>query len=178
MIRIDNRIEIVRLGWTIPRLFTGRYAIQVGKTVRPERWKTAVIKSRLDAQQADPVLFLRDGRRVLWMFHDHFYWESEDLNSEDVKALALRRERNKNQTLQTARSLMRAEAAGKLSRSPISTDLRRAVFERDGGACGECGATFDIQYDHILPVSLGGATTIENLQLLCGDCNRAKSDSL
>jgi 5-methylcytosine-specific restriction endonuclease McrA len=25
---------------------------------------------------------------------------------------------------------------------------------------------------------LGGATTVENLQLLCADCNRRKSDSL
>jgi len=25
---------------------------------------------------------------------------------------------------------------------------------------------------------LGGATSAENLQVLCGDCNRAKSDAL
>lgn len=35
-----------------------------------------------------------------------------------------------------------------------------------------------LQYDHVLPVALGGATTVENLQLLCADCNRRKSDSL
>ena len=39
-------------------------------------------------------------------------------------------------------------------------------------------SNFDLQYDHVLPVALGGATTIENLQLLCADCNRRKSDSL
>jgi hypothetical protein len=48
--------------------------------------------------------------------------------------------------------------------------VRRAVFERDGGKCVECGSTFDLQYDHVIPVALGGATTVENLQLLCGDC--------
>lgn len=34
------------------------------------------------------------------------------------------------------------------------------------------------EYDHILPVAHGGATTLENLQLLCAYCDRLKSDSL
>jgi len=63
-------------------------------------------------------------------------------------------------------------------RSPIPTELRRVVFERDGGSCVECGGAFDLQYDHILPVAHGGATTLQNLQLLCADCNRRKSDSI
>ena len=74
--------------------------------------------------------------------------------------------------------LMRAEEAGQPTRVPIPAEIRRAVFERDGGRCVECGSNFDIQYDHILPVARGGATTVENLQLSCGECNRRKSDSL
>jgi 5-methylcytosine-specific restriction endonuclease McrA len=42
----------------------------------------------------------------------------------------------------------------------------------------ECESNFDLQYDHLLPVSLGGATTVENLQLLCADCNQRKSNSI
>ena len=30
----------------------------------------------------------------------------------------------------------------------------------------------------VIPVALGGATTIANLQLLCGDCNREKGADL
>jgi 5-methylcytosine-specific restriction endonuclease McrA len=37
----------------------------------------------------------------------------------------------------------------------------------DGGQCVQCRSNFDIQYDHIIPFSTGGATTIENLQILC-----------
>ena len=33
-----------------------------------------------------------------------------------------------------------------------------------------------LQADHIIPWSLGGLTTWENLQLLCGCCNLAKSN--
>jgi 5-methylcytosine-specific restriction endonuclease McrA len=73
---------------------------------------------------------------------------------------------------------MRAEENGRPTRVAPTTELRRAVFERDGGHCVECGGSFDLQYDHILPVAHGGATTFENLQLLCAECNRGKSDSI
>jgi 5-methylcytosine-specific restriction endonuclease McrA len=100
------------------------------------------------------------------------------LDAEDVKALVLQRKRRLEQKLQSARSLMRAEEDGRPTRTSVSTELRRTVFERDGGRCVECGSAFNIQYDHILPVAHGGATTLQNLQILCAECNRRKSDSI
>jgi 5-methylcytosine-specific restriction endonuclease McrA len=90
----------------------------------------------------------------------------------------LQRKRRLEQKLQSARSLMRADENGRPCRAHITDELRRAVYERDRGACVQCGSSFNIQYDHILPVALGGATTLENLQILCADCNRRKSDSI
>ncbi|MEA2190548.1 MAG: hypothetical protein QOI73_669, partial [Solirubrobacteraceae bacterium] len=63
-------------------------------------------------------------------------------------------------------------------RERIAADVRRVVFERDGGRCVECGSDFDIQYDHVIPFSAGGAATAENLQILCAGCNKRKGDSL
>lgn len=91
-----------------------------------------------------------------------------------MRALVLQRERAARRKFETAHSLMRAEGMGKGRPGCDSEDVRRAVFERNGGQCVECEAGFDLQYDHVIPVALGGATTVENLQLLCSDCNRRK----
>lgn len=63
-------------------------------------------------------------------------------------------------------------------REPIPREIRLAVFERDGGRCVDCGATFELQFDHVIPVALGGASTAANLQVLCGPCNRRKGASV
>jgi 5-methylcytosine-specific restriction endonuclease McrA len=159
-------------------MFSGRYAVRAGRKVYNVHWKRAVFETIKATQVENPIELMNDGKRALWYFHERFYWDDEALGVDDVRALVLQRERRQQQKLQTAHSLMRAEEAGKPTRVPIPTELRRAVFERDGGRCVECDSNFDLQYDHVLPVALGGATTIENLQLLCADCNRRKSDSL
>jgi HNH endonuclease len=58
----------------------------------------------------------------------------------------------------------------------IPEPVKEEVFERDGGQCVKCGSTRDLQYDHVIPYSRGGSNSATNIQLLCGDCNRAKSN--
>jgi hypothetical protein len=58
----------------------------------------------------------------------------------------------------------------------ISDAVKEEVFERDGGQCVKCGSTRDLQYDHVIPYSRGGSNRAANIQLLCGDCNLAKSN--
>ena len=55
----------------------------------------------------------------------------------------------------------------------------RAAYEKQKGLCVKCGNHFEIeemQADHITPWSKGGHTTPDNLQMLCADCNRKKSN--
>lgn len=73
---------------------------------------------------------------------------------------------------------------GVLRRVPIPKWVKRPVFYRDRGLCGNCGkdlsGTVSIwsegHYDHIVPLAKGGLNDVTNIQLLCGDCNREKSD--
>jgi hypothetical protein len=58
----------------------------------------------------------------------------------------------------------------------LSNLVKEEVFERDGGQCVKCGSTRDLQFDHVIPYTRGGSRTAANIQLLCGDCNRAKSN--
>ncbi|HEX3510353.1 MAG TPA: HNH endonuclease signature motif containing protein [Solirubrobacteraceae bacterium] len=179
MLRADNKAQLVKLPLTLSRMLTGRrYAVRSGRKVLELRWTKAQVGASQQAQASDPVQLCQDGRRNLWQYQEGFYWDDDGLGAGDVKALVLQRKRRLEQKLTSAHSTMRAEEAGHPTRTPIPTELRRAVFERDGGKCVECRGAFDLQYDHILPVALGGATTLENLQLLCADCNRRKSDSI
>ena len=63
-------------------------------------------------------------------------------------------------------------------RPPIPREVVDAVYKRDGGRCVYCGSTENLQLDHIIPFSKGGATTLENLQLLCQKCNLGKSNHI
>ena len=54
--------------------------------------------------------------------------------------------------------------------------LRQAVFERDGWVCVYCGKrTGTMTCDHVLPVSRGGSSTLDNLVTACLACNMAKA---
>jgi 5-methylcytosine-specific restriction endonuclease McrA len=128
------------------------------------------------AQAAQPVCVLEHEGRRWWWFRDRFFSEADDLEPEDVAALVVERERRRQRKLERAHAALAAETAPR--RKPIGREVRLAVWQRDGGCCAECGSGFDLQYDHVIPHALGGADTVANLQLLCGDCNRAKGAGL
>ena len=57
---------------------------------------------------------------------------------------------------------------------------KRTVYEQQGGICPICKNHFEFSEmagDHIVPWSKGGKSVLENLQMLCTDCNLKKSDS-
>lgn len=60
----------------------------------------------------------------------------------------------------------------------IEQSVKDAVWNRDGGKCVECGSNENLEFDHIIPWSKGGANSYRNLQLLCESCNRIKSDKI
>lgn len=59
------------------------------------------------------------------------------------------------------------------ARRDISAPVRRFVMERDK-VCQSCGTVDALTLDHVLPYSLGGPDTVENLRVLCRPCNSRK----
>jgi hypothetical protein len=80
----------------------------------------------------------------------------------------------------TAEPLTETKDRRKHSRS-ISREVMLKVVRRDGQICQECHEPVrdnEVEFDHIIPFSKGGASTADNIRLVCYDCNRKKSDSL
>jgi hypothetical protein len=66
---------------------------------------------------------------------------------------------------------------GKADRS-IPLAIRHEVWRRDQGKCVRCGSDQRLEFDHIIPVAMGGSSTARNVQLLCENCNRSKGATL
>jgi hypothetical protein len=65
-------------------------------------------------------------------------------------------------------------------RPDVPAALERAVRLRDGDRCqfpldsgGVCGSTWQVELDHVVPVAIGGETTLANLRCLCRPHNQA-----
>ena len=73
-------------------------------------------------------------------------------------------------------------AAGQ--RALMTARLRNFIKHRDKHRCKSCSASVAaepnllLEVDHIIPISRGGLSTVDNLQTLCWRCNRSKSNKI
>lgn len=67
-------------------------------------------------------------------------------------------------------------------RALMTAKLRGSIKERDNFTCLYCSVSLAkephllLEVDHIVPISRGGLSTVDNLQTLCWRCNRTKSN--
>jgi hypothetical protein len=110
--------------------------------------------------------------------------ESEKDEIEEIKKRLLENQRKKNLEKQAYDQLvekgliLNERIDSEKSREPIPQKVRDKVWNRDSGRCVICGSNENLEFDHIIPFSKGGATTYRNLQLLCQKCNRGKSNNI
>ena len=73
--------------------------------------------------------------------------------------------------------LRKTEEAGR----DIPRDIMLKVVRRDDHVCQKCFKYVpdnELEFDHTIPVSRGGPTSVENIKLYCRSCNREKSNKL
>ena len=61
----------------------------------------------------------------------------------------------------------------------IPFKIKMRVVRRDNYTCQHCGKHLkddEVEFDHKIPISLGGSSEEHNIRLTCFDCNREKSD--
>jgi len=66
-----------------------------------------------------------------------------------------------------------------LGKLPPYRSHAKTLYGEQGGNCAGCGTHFEarhLEVDHIIARQKGGTDHIDNLQLLCGSCNRIKGD--
>jgi len=177
MLRRDTSARFERSGsWIF-----ARYRFSAGRERSGKAWNVAQANTVLSRQQDEPVPLMNDPvtRRTWWMFRDEFYWEDEGYEGREVRALLLERLTQKDRRVQRAVALMeQTEALDSPARAPIPDEVKVFVWNRDGGRCVRCGSNQRLEFDHVIPVSMGGANTARNLQLLCETCNRSKGAAI
>jgi 5-methylcytosine-specific restriction endonuclease McrA len=69
----------------------------------------------------------------------------------------------------------RVRTARHAGRGSFTAQEFRELCERYGNKCLACGDTEAVlEADHVVPLTRGGSDSINNIQPLCGSCNRKK----
>ena len=89
-------------------------------------------------------------------------------------------DRSKDPTPQSFMVPMNQRAIKKAKKSRyIPAEIRRIVFAKAKGKCEyihpatglRCESTYQLEYEHIRPMGLGGKTELSNLRMCCHSCN-------
>ncbi len=178
-----SRIENFSIG-VVPHFFSSRGHLSL--TIGKRRWEWKSLRYTIDElnqlisdSNGSPISF-RAGGKDYWLFEGRLYKDSDGLSANEVAALLITRTKQQRSRIERAKVLSASPNAfvGTSSRKAIPDDVKLIVWQRDRGKCVKCGTSVELQFDHIIPVSLGGSSTPENVQILCGRCNRTKSNSI
>ena len=180
MVRVVEGVKITlqKPWWTSKGMVRLQVSTRVSHAVYM-RVTTEQFQRALEHQRNEPVPYPLPAKdRTYWHFQDRFFSDADGLDANKVRALVLtRRERREKDAQRAEAILAMPQVADRPGRYRIPADVQHLVFLRDGGQCVTCQSSSDLQFDHVIPLPFGGASSEENLQLLCGPCNRRKGAS-
>jgi len=181
---VDTRRPEIEDMFVYPRDYKITWASKVSKSLQNFEGNGAALSGGFTyelekATQQQPTL-ITILEKPFWLYQNSIYRAPLDLESEEILLFIKEQEIKKTRRLERLRKLVEvSETLEKASsRERIPDEVRMVVYERDKGKCVECGSQENLEYDHLLPFSKGGATSVNNIQLLCLACNRSKSDKI
>jgi len=129
-----------------------------------------------EPQELDPHL-------GLWAYRNHVICVGRGIPSDEdlllrVKHAVLREEKSITRIRKEIEAFENMDKATSARRERIPESVRLFVWQRDEGKCVKCGSRELLEFDHIIPLALGGSNTERNIQLLCERCNREKRENL
>lgn len=144
-----------------PGIKQARYDRLEAKLVRSRQLPNFTYRARIrcEVRYTSPK-----GRNSYWRIQE---WDFEGLFQELQTMRRVRSEQS------TTKFLRRQE------RQRVTASVRYGVLARDGHRCRVCGNTAEVEplhVDHVVPISRGGRSDMDNLQTLCQTCNLGKSD--
>jgi hypothetical protein len=161
---------------------TGRQYVILGTPDRSPAVSVASFEREEQQSVPCPLVFPSDSlplnRRNYWIFRDALYSTVSDLQPAEVRALITEAEKKQKAKIDRAVGSEQQSEGDQNGRQPIPDDVKLFVWRRDSGRCVKCGSTVKLEFDHIIPITMGGSNTARNLQLLCEACNRAKGGGL
>jgi 5-methylcytosine-specific restriction endonuclease McrA len=136
----------------------------------PERFRASARRS-YHSQKADPV------RHAAHLARRRDYcrrWREK--NRSHVRATIYNwqtRNRERLKVIADRRLARKAENGGSFTAQEWA-----ALCQQYDYRCLACGRKRKLSADHIVPLSKGGASSIDNIQPLCGPCNSGKGDKI
>lgn len=178
-----RRVDSAKLAHR-PNIFgNGPFILILGRRelyVRNKRkWTKAEVQQAREYMQQRPGLLANYEGKQYWHLNGRTFSDNENLTQEQVHALLITRDQRNQRKLDRAVAMVQqGQQPRQVLRGHISDEVKQFIWQRDRGRCRNCGSNTELQFDHIIPVAMGGSSEAENLQLLCGPCNRMKGAGL
>ena len=131
-----------------------------------------------------PVMTKPNQTDGIWCFRRYAVEVSESVGEArdeilvKIKHIVLRKEKELKRIAKEVEAFENLAKIPSAVRERIPESVRLFVWQRDQGQCVKCGSRELLEFDHIIPVALGGSNTERNIQLLCERCNREKSKNV
>lgn len=118
------------------------------------------------------------------LFHKIYYQENKEVMKENARQYAKDNAEEKkvwqreyyHNNIEHSREMRRIYGGNRRSNMNGTYTVKewKDLCDKYDNCCLKCGERKKLTVDHVLPVSLGGANTIDNLQPLCKSCNSSK----